>query len=225
MKNIRDLTGEKFGRLTVSARAQDHVRPSGQRERMWLCRCECGQEKVILGERLKCGITKSCGCFRKERARELQKMHWKHGHSSSTGSTREYHSWRSMLQRCYKPTSSGYHCYGGRGITVCDEWRSDFARFLKDMGERPIGKSLDRIENDKNYCKENCQWSAPKRQSRNRQQSMLISVGGETRQVDDWADFTGINRSTIKNRIDRGWTPTEAVTRAPSKKRRFLKAK
>jgi hypothetical protein len=147
-----DLVGQTFGRLSVLCRAE---KGGG-----WRCVCRCGRRTTVRGHRLVDGHTKSCGCLAKEVA---SKTHREHGLSHS----RTYSSWAMMIQRCTNPRLNRYHRYGGRGISVCTEWM-DFTVFLRDMGERPPGCSLDRIDNNLGYTKANCRWSTPREQAMNR---------------------------------------------------------
>ena len=142
--------GDKFGRLT--AVRFDYYNNYIQ---YWLFKCDCKNEKVISVSAVKKGNTKSCGCLYRK-ARTI------HGMSR----TRTYKSWNAMKNRCLNKRCKDYKDYGGRGITICDRWMR-FENFFEDMGERPIGKSIDRINNDGNYCKSNCKWSTPKEQSNN----------------------------------------------------------
>ena len=144
----RDRTGEIHGKLTVL-----HRLGSRNRSVEWLCMCECGEVVVKLSSHLNGNC--SCGCGRV-----------KHGHAKD-GFTPTYTSWDSMKARCSRESHPNYMNYGGRGIDYCDEWE-DFAQFLADMGERPEGKTLDRIDNDKGYSPSNCRWSTPEEQQLNR---------------------------------------------------------
>lgn len=156
----RDLTGQRFGRLTVVERGGRT--PSG-RNVMWRCRCDCGQERTVVSSVLTRGESASCGCLRREASKARAT---KHGHA--TGETsRTYNSWACMWQRCTNPEYSQYGRYGGRGISVCERW-SSFTAFLADMGERPEGRTLDRINTNGNYEPNNCRWATPKEQTANR---------------------------------------------------------
>ena len=134
-----------------------------------------------------------------------------HGHAGTKPSP-TYRIWHGILQRCYAPKAAGFDQYGGRGITVCDRWRHDFAAFLSDMGERPAGKSIDRIDGTKGYSPDNCRWATPKEQSRNTVSNRLVTFRGETLPVIVWAERLGATPMTVTSRLDRGWPVERALT-------------
>lgn len=150
-----NLTGRRFGRLTVLQRA-----PNQGASTMWFCDCVCGRRVRVRREHLKIGRVVSCGCLKTER---IGRLRLKHGASESS----EFKSWASAKQRCFNPKNKGYKYWGGRGITMCDRWRDSFAAFIEDMGSRPKGLSLDRINNDGNYEPGNCRWTDRITQRRN----------------------------------------------------------
>ena len=155
-KKARDLTGQRFGKLL----ALEPVGEDQQGRVLWRCQCDCGHQTIVIGCNLTSGNSKSCGCVQREK---LSLRRWKHGMSQSL----TYVSWYGMIKRCEDPHHRSYPNYGGRGIKVCERWHS-FENFLADMGERPKGTTLDRIDNNGNYCPGNCKWSTFLEQQRNK---------------------------------------------------------
>lgn len=163
MPNLIEMVGRRFGRLTVVGRGPNYVQPSGQRKTQWRLRCDCGNSFVANAHSLRRGATKSCGCFQVS-------CHITHGEQRGYKTTPEYRAWNNMISRC-ETVTPGWKNYGGRGIKVCDRWRSSYPAFLKDMGRRPSPKhSLDRIDNDGNYEPSNCRWATKAVQSLNKRQ-------------------------------------------------------
>lgn len=188
--------GNKFGKLT----AIEFRYKSEKHYQFWLFKCECGNEKVICVSDAKRGKIKSCGCIR-ERGGNL-----KHGMFG----TRIYRSWCSMKERILNPDNKSYKDYGGRGITICEEWLN-FENFYRDMGEMPENKTLDRIKNNLGYCKSNCKWSTPLQQANNKRNNRLLTFKGKTQNVKQWAKELGIKYTTLQGRIKRGWTDERAL--------------
>lgn len=155
-----DISGKRFGRLVALSPLP---KSNKKRNIVWSCVCDCGESISVSSSQLVSGKTKSCGCLQKE---SIIKESTKHGHSRSGCASPTYVSWSSMLTRCTNPKSSNFKHYGGRGILVCDRWKS-FENFLADMGERPDGMSIDRIDVDGNYEPSNCKWSNQSEQAKN----------------------------------------------------------
>lgn len=150
-----DLTGQRFGRLVVIKEAMERPR----HRRYWVCLCDCGVEKEIAMTSLRSNLTSSCGCYGREKTSQANSKH-------NMSDTPTYNSWRSMKERCDNPNNSHYIWYGVRGIGYPEEWK-EFLNFFEDMGERPIGMTLDRIDVNLNYSKENCKWSTVSEQNLN----------------------------------------------------------
>ncbi len=162
-----DLVGRMFHRLLVVSRAPSRPATKGSTRTFWNCTCECGSPRVARTDALLNGGAVSCGC-----------AHTTHGHAGGRGKrvSPTYRSWKAMTGRCANATHHAFADYGGRGIRVCERWRDSFEAFLADMGERPAGMSIDRIDNDGNYEPSNCRWATAKEQSRNRRTGKLCEV-------------------------------------------------
>ena len=201
MKPRIDLTGVRFGRLTAL-----HPVPRTQKDHSlrWACRCDCGNLKEIRGDKLRSGAAMSCGCLRAEVAKERNTTH-------GLSRTREYYTWASMHRRCGDPNHRAYKHYGGRGVTVCPEW-SDFLIFLSDMGERPSETTLDRVDNNRGYSKENCRWATWAEQVSNTRQTLVYTVKGETRTHAEWARELSISSSALSSRLKIGLSVEQACT-------------
>lgn len=163
---LKDLTGQRFARLVVDRR--DENAASGNAR--WLCRCDCGESIVVAGNSLRSGNTRSCGCLRREVSAVSVMALETTTHGQSAPRTPTYRTWEGMVARTTNPHRPEWGYYGGRGITLCDRWRS-FENFLVDMGERPAGLTLDRIDNNGNYEPGNCRWATWSQQQLNKRTS------------------------------------------------------
>lgn len=205
-----DLTGQKFGRLTVIELAPRE----GSAFARWACICDCGAEKVVRGQHLRSGTISSCGCYQRECASKMGKSgngRITHGEGSFKRQSPEYTSWRSMIERCRSPNSTGWHRYGGRGISVCDRWHS-FENFLADMGRKPSPHhSIDRIDNDGNYEPENCRWATNAEQLYNRSCTRRIEYRGQSLTIMEASRISGLPSPTIKRRVLLGWDPIDVI--------------
>lgn len=199
----QDRAGERFGRFLIVSPVRDPRRGGFS----WLCRCDCGNERVVPYADLKRGRSTSCGCYcNEQRQAQRGRVNVTHGQSKAS----IYHTWRSMLARCGNPNNTSYSHYGGRGIAVCERWLS-FENFYADMGDAPLGKSLDRIDPNGNYEPNNCRWSTQKEQQRNRVSHRLLTIRGETHPASVWAELRGLRQDTLNRRLARGWRPEDAV--------------
>lgn len=199
---INYIEGQEIGTCTYIKELQPiPTKKPKSFKRMALFRCSCGVEFSCLIESIKREKTKSCGCYNLTKCKERLPHTVKHGESINQNKSVEYNSWLGMKARCKGLRYIEKKCYLDRGITVCERWKNSFENFLEDMGRRPEGKySLDRIENDKGYYKENCRWATPAQQNRNKRDTILITYNNKTQCVTDWAREYGINRSTLVNR-------------------------
>jgi hypothetical protein len=223
---IVDISGRKSGRLTVL----EYRGKSKNGTSLWLCRCECGKEMIVLRSHLFGNGTKSCGCLVVEKFVEMRKARVSHGHAYRGKWSQEFRAWHAMKCRCHLACMKGYKNYGGRGIQVCERWngRLSFLDFLSDLGLKPSPQhSLDRINNDGNYscgkcrqCKSmgwslNVKWSTKLEQDNNRRICKFFSYNGETLTIAQWARKIGVTSATMGKRIST-WPLEMALTRPPS---------
>lgn len=205
---VVDLTGQRFGRLTVLEMAEPYISPKGQVQTMYLCRCDCGSIKTIRGYALKNGNTKSCGCL----VPELSKIaNTKHGMRN----TKLYREWAAMKTRCFNSNFKSFADYGGRGIIVCDEWKDDFQAFYNYVSKLPHfmeeGYSLDRINNDGNYEPRNVRWATVSQQNYNQRRTNKVELNGEIHTLKEWSEITGIPLRTLKYRYYANKKPEEIL--------------
>lgn len=191
IKSISDLIGKKFGRLLVLS----------AENRKFKVKCDCGKEKTVYAQDVYLGKTQSCGCLLKEKIT-------KHGLLKLNSHILEkatYRSYASMKQRCLNPKAEGYEYYGGRGIIVCDTWKVSFKNFVADMGIRPSLKhSIDRIDNNGNYCKENCVWSTHEDQMQHNSKTVNVTINGITKSLEWWCKVHGVCSNTVRRRMKSG---------------------
>jgi len=203
--SVVDRVGERYGRLVVQSRAENRVEPSGAVRAFWMCACDCGNEKIVSGQALSKGVTRSCGCLTKE-ARKAESTH-------GMSRTVIYRIWNAMKQRCTNPGHEHYASYGGRGIKVCDAWL-EFDAFYRDMGDRPHGMTLERKDNNKGYEPGNVHWATRLEQGNNRRTNVFLSYEGRTQTVASWAREYGLARNVLLGRIAAGW-PVERALHEP----------
>jgi len=189
VSKVKNLVGERFGRLVVVERAED----SKSGATRWRCRCDCGEVRIVYRGHLRSGHTASCGCLQKEMTAKINRTHGMKG-------TRAYFSWRNMKSRCQNPNNPDYQLYGGRGITICERW-ANFENFLADLGEPAPGMTLDRIDVNGPYSKNNCRWVDRKTQSRNRRDNLFVEWEGERRLLSELAEEYGISNNTLRKRV------------------------
>lgn len=219
MGKLIDLTGQRFGRLTVIERVENDKWGAAR----WLCRCGCGNEKIVLAHNLKCGNVRSCGCLSKEiapergrhsRIGERSKIHGDFG-------TRLYRIWAAMKRRCYNPHAAYYEDYGMRGITVCDEWLDygPFKEWALSAGYCE-GMSIERVEVDAGYSPENCIWIPLNEQNRNKRNTIRMEYQGRIYTIKEMAAMTGLSERTIAGRYERGWS-VEKILSTPKQKNQY----
>lgn len=198
-----DLKGKRFGHWTV---LEFHSRDRRGNLR-WLCLCKCGVKRTVTGTSLVNERSKSCGCLKTQITTERFTKHGLHGAPA-------YGSWMAMMNRCNCLSNKAYSDYGGRGISVCERWLS-VENFLADMGPKPKGMSLDRIDNDRDYEPDNCKWSTPSQQQRNTRNNRCLTYKGQTRCLAEWAEIFNLNYGTLRTRIKRGWSAERALNERP----------
>lgn len=196
--NLENLIGVKYNNLTIIEEVDAIFTKGGNKKRMISCRCNCGVEKTLVMSEVINGYVKSCGCYSRVLAKENTTIrNTKH----KMYGTSEYNTWQSMKKRCLNPNHKAYDYYGGRGITVCDSWINSFPNFYNDMGSKPNkDSSLDRIDNEKGYFKENCRWASKKTQTRNQRNNRNLTIDGETKTIGEWSEISGIKWQTIHHR-------------------------
>lgn len=204
MGKLINLTGQKFGELTVLERAENN--PFGKT--MWLCKCDCGTVKAVASTFLLTGQTVSCGCKRNNRFLK---------HNSYK--KRLYKVYRGIISRCYEPSNTSYHNYGERGIKVCNEWKNDYLVFEKWALENGYDKNakrgtctIDRIDVNGDYCPDNCRWINIHEQCKNKRNNRIYTYNNEKLCLKDWAEKLKMNYQTLLGRLKKGWSFEDAIT-------------
>lgn len=202
-RRLEDLTGNKYGRLTVIGLA-----PKETRKTYWMCQCDCGNFKKVRADSLKNGAIRSCGCLKKE----MDEVNLTKGYARQTrnargyvsGHTRLYGIWQKMRKRCQDPSDLRFERYGGRGIKVCDEW-NDFGTFHDWAVNNGYADDLtiDRIDNDGDYEPSNCRWATSKEQSNNRSTNVNITIGNTTKTLTEWCEIFNLNSGMVFARYNR----------------------
>ena len=214
----KNLINQKFGKLTVID-FSSKITKNKKTRKYWLCKCECGNYKVIEQDHLISGHTRSCGCFKKE---TISNRFYKHGLTD----TRLFRIWTNVKTRCYNKKSKFYKNYGGRGIVICNEWKNNFNSFYNWAMSNGYQDDLtiDRIDVNENYEPSNCRWVDIKTQQRNRGNNYLIKYNGEEHCVTEWGRILGINYGTILYRLKKlKWSIRKAFTE-PVKNKKYFKS-
>lgn len=204
MGKLKDISGNRYGELTV---VRFYGKANNSRESEWECICDCGNMVIVRGSNLKKGNTTSCGCKAKERLRNINLSH-------DLSGTKLYSVWKGMKTRCNNSNTMYYQRYGGRGIKVCDEWDDDFKVFYDWANSNGFLEelTLDRIDNNGNYCPENCRWVDMKEQSNNTRKNRCVTYQGETKNLAQWCEYLGISGNMVRSRLHRGWSEEKALS-------------
>lgn len=213
MSRLIDLTGQRFGRLTVVSRAENTKNGHPR----WLCRCDCGSSSIVVGKDLRSGHTESCGCLQKERTSKSNQKLKNYGEAE----TRLYKIWLSMKQRTTNKNAKAYKNYGARGIVVCKEWKDDYQVFKEWalLNGYHNYLTIERRDNEKGYFPQNCTWIVKSEQPKNRRSNNYITYNGETKTLSEWARLSGIQREVLRDRINNyGWSIEKALTTPTRKK-------
>lgn len=197
---VHDLTGQRFGRLEV-IEIDNRPQKSKHHRTYWICKCDCGNYTVSRSDGLLSGAKKSCGCLKAE----ISALNVSKNHKHKQSGTRLYCIWQGMKERCYNQNSASYERYGKRGITVCDEWITDFSTFCKWAKDNGYEESLtlDRINNDGNYSPENCRWADAKTQCNNRRTNINITIGNATKTLKEWCEIFKLDYKKVSARYHR----------------------
>lgn len=205
MRKVIDLTGRKYGRLTVIK----HIGKDKYNNAIWECKCSCGNIINTRGSTLRNGKIKSCGCLHKEMTKQLAKNNITHNMSN----TRLYRTWQSMKSRCYYKQNNRYKYYGANGVKVCDKWLNDFQTFHDWAIKNGYNDNLtiDRMDVNGNYEPNNCRWVTNEEQQRNKRNNKTYTIDGETRCLSEWCEKLNLNYNTVQTRLHRNWSIEKAL--------------
>src|SRR3990167_10575783 len=206
---IRDIACQRFGRWIAISRVSRKGRS------FWICRCDCGEKGLVSLSELRRNKSKSCGCLSAELFVKGQTVH-------GMAHTSEYKAWKAMKQRCLNAKHADFKYYGARGIRVCKQWKNDFATFFTDMGARPKGYSLDRINNDGNYEPRNCRWTTPAVQSMNSRHPRIIEHNGRAQSITAWMKQLHVSHQTLSRELKHRGLP--AIVESLLKRRRYVQS-
>lgn len=199
----KDLSRQKFGRLTVLRYAGVQPHPCGKVSPLWFCVCKCGNTKITTGALLRRRETRSCGCLQREVTSANKHKHGMCG-------KKIYNIWQNMLHRCLNPRNPAFSNYGGRGIKVCARWKK-FENFYADMGNPPPERTLDREDNDGPYSLKNCRWATRVTQANNSRKNVFLTYQGQTHTLAQWSRKVGIDPTLLSHRLIKNWSPEKAL--------------
>lgn len=205
MSAFIDITGARFSRLFVVSDDGFYQQANGSKHKKWKCQCDCGNTVSVLSVNLRRGRSKSCGCFSRDAIKDLNRTH-----GLSQIEIYTYRVWKLMRQRCNNPVGHNFKYYGGRGIKVCARW-DNFENFLSDMGQRPHGMSIDRIDCNGDYEPSNCRWVGVLEQQRNKRSNRNVTIGGVTMCLTAWCEKANVDYHKVHKKISKGMSVTDAI--------------
>ena len=215
MGKLIDLTGQRFGRLVVISRAEK----SSDGHTHWVCRCDCGQDTVVSSANLRSRRQVSCGCLRNEKS--FSRIFIYNSNHRSSRNKRLYKIWLGMKNRCERKNHSAYPWYGGRGINICDEWKTYevFEQWALSSGYLPT-LTIDRIDTNEGYTPDNCRWISMREQAYNRRDNHRLTFNGECLTITEWAERLGCTPTCLYYRLNAGWPIEEILTIPPNRAKR-----